>query len=214
MAMKKKMPKDRKEDILEKAVQLFLKKGYEKATLRDLGKAAGIQAPGVYYYFKSKKDILNQLHRDSWNRFRVMVLDQAKEAGDPEERIRAYVYNMIKFQGVMAEKNLMLDNSVSVRNIKGRKACEREVFEFLRDTLGEFAAEKGLENDINPTLAAFSLYAIASHVHHWYRQNGKLSLEEVAEYVIRLFLFGFSSGHQGLAEARPSVCKEHLARDG
>jgi hypothetical protein len=123
------------------------------------------------------------------------VLDQAKAGADPEERIRLYVHNMIKFQLVMAEKNVMFDNSITTRKIKGRKGQEREVFEFLRDTLEELATAKGLADDISPSLAAFSLYAMASHVHQWYKPNGKLTVEAVSEQVTRLFLFGFSGGY-------------------
>jgi TetR/AcrR family transcriptional regulator, cholesterol catabolism regulator len=184
------MPKDRREEILEKSVQLFLKKGYDKATLRDIGKAVGIQAPGVYYYFKSKKDILNQIHQGSWKRFREMVLDPAKAGADPEEKIRLYVCNMIKFQLAMAEKNVMFDNSASVKRIRGRRAQEREVFDFLRNTLGELAAAKGLHN-VSPTIGAFSLYAIVTHVHGWYKPNGRLTVDELGEELTRLFLFGF-----------------------
>jgi TetR/AcrR family transcriptional regulator, cholesterol catabolism regulator len=185
------MPNDRKEEILAEAVQLFLKKGYERTSLRDLGKAVGMQAPGIYYYFKSKKDILYQIHQDSWQKFREMVLDRAQELTDPEEKIRVYVSNMIKFQLVMAEKNLMADDSVAAKTIKGRKGHEREVFDFLRGALGELAAAKGLKNTINLSHAAFALFAMVSRVYRWYKPNDKLSPEELTEEIIRLFFFGF-----------------------
>jgi hypothetical protein len=51
------LPKDRKHELQQKAIQLFVKKGHEKTTLRDLGKAVDIKGPGVYHYFKSKKDL-------------------------------------------------------------------------------------------------------------------------------------------------------------
>jgi AcrR family transcriptional regulator len=185
------MPKDRKEEILEKAVRLFLKKGYERTSLRDLGRAVGIQAPGLYYYFKSKKDILYQINQNSWQKFREMILDQAKEVADPEERIKLYIHNMIKFQLVMAENNLITDDSIATRMVKSRKEQEKEVLDFLRDTLGELAAVKGLKNNINLTLAAFGLFSMVSRIYRWYKPNGKLSIEELVEQTFRLFLFGF-----------------------
>ena len=188
--------KDRKEEILEKSVLLFVKKGYDKATLRDIGKAVGIQAPGVYYYFKNKRDILNQIHQNSWKRFREIVLDPAKTGADPKEKIRLYVCNMIKFQLAMGEKNVMLDNSASVKKLKGRKAQEREVFDFLRHTLRELAEGEALKSTVSPTAAAFSLYAMVTHVHAWYKPNGRLTIERLGEELTRLFLFGFCKGEQ------------------
>jgi TetR/AcrR family transcriptional regulator, cholesterol catabolism regulator len=184
------MPNDRKEAILAKAVQLFLKKGYERTSLRHFVKAVGMQVPGIYYYFKSKKDILYQIHQDSWQKFREMVLDRAQELTGPEEKIKVYVSN-IKFQLVMAEKNLMADDSVASKTIKGRKGHEREVFKFLRGALGELAAAKGLKNSINLSHAAFALFAMVSRVYRWYKPNDKLSPEELTEEIMRLFFFGF-----------------------
>src|SRR4030065_2107363 len=162
------MPQDKKEEILTKAVHLFLTKGYEKASMRDLGKAVGIQAPGLYHYFKNKKEILQQINDDSWQKFHDMILDEAKKVADPEEKIKLYIRNMIKYQFVLAEKTLIVDDSIPIKHIKGRREEERVVFCFLRDTLRELAETKGLRNDIDLTLAAFTLFSMVARIYKWY----------------------------------------------
>jgi TetR/AcrR family transcriptional regulator, cholesterol catabolism regulator len=188
------MLNERKDEILDKAVQLFLKKGYEKTTLRDIGKSVGIQAPGLYHYFKGKKAILYQIEHDGWQRFKEMVVDPVEKVSDPEEKIRLYICNMIRFQLALGERNLMVDNSVAVKGVKGRKGRDRKVFDLLRDTICEMATARGLKNSVNPTLAAFTLYSMVSHVHGWYKPNGELSVEELIEEITRLFFFGFNGG--------------------
>ena len=185
------MSQDKKEEILAKAVHLFLTKGYEKASMRDLGKAVGIQAPGLYHYFKNKKEILQQINDDSWQKFHDMILDEAKKVADPEEKIKLYIRNMIKYQFVLAEKTLIVDDSIPIKHIKGRREEERVVFCFLRDTLRELAETKGLRNDIDLTLAAFTLFSMVARIYKWYKPNGRLNLEELTEQVIRVFLYGF-----------------------
>ncbi len=198
------MPQDRREEILEKAVKVFLKKGYEKATMRDLGKTVGIQAPGLYHYFKSKKDILHQINEDSWQKLHEMILDKAKELNDPEERIKLYIRNMIKYQFVLAEKTLLVDDSIPMKYIKGRKEEEREVFYFLRDTLGELAESRGLKNTIDPTLAAFTVYSMVARIYRWYKPNGRISIEELTEQIMQMFFHGFYGRENGTFQAGTS----------
>ena len=45
--------------ILKSAIELFISSGFEKATMREIAKKAGISPGAIYYYFKSKERILN-----------------------------------------------------------------------------------------------------------------------------------------------------------
>lgn len=180
-----------REKLLTQAVKLFLKKGYEKTSTRDIAKAVGIQAPGIYYYFKSKKDILSELNEEGWDRFRRLILDKAKELDDPEARIELYIRNMIKYEFEIGERNLILDDSISIKNAKNRKSYEKLVFQFLRDTLRELAEKRGIKNAIDPGVAAFSLYPMIAGVHRWYKPNGRIKIEDLSEQIIQLFMEGF-----------------------
>lgn len=52
-----KPPDERKKELLEIALSLFLKYGYEKISIKDIADKAGV-APGLfYYYYKSKMQI-------------------------------------------------------------------------------------------------------------------------------------------------------------
>lgn len=52
---------DRKEEIIKKALKLFLQKGYEKASLNDIAREVGISKPGVYHYFASKDALFREV---------------------------------------------------------------------------------------------------------------------------------------------------------
>ncbi len=185
------MGKDKREQLLGKAVQLFLKHGYEKTSMRDLAKAVGIQAPGIYYHFKSKKDILYQINQESWQKFNELILSKAKEITDPEEKIKLYIRNMIIYQLKLGQTTLILDDSTPVKYIRERKTQEREVFNFLRDTLRELAEIKGIQKTTDPTVGAFTLYSMVAHIYKWYNPKGRMSLEELANQMIRFFFSGF-----------------------
>ena len=47
-----------REHLLETALRLFLETGFDSATMRDIGKAAGLALGAAYYYFPSKEAIV------------------------------------------------------------------------------------------------------------------------------------------------------------
>ena len=50
--------------ILDEAASLFLKQGYEAASVRRIAEAVGMQAASIYHHFNSKEDLLEViLHR-------------------------------------------------------------------------------------------------------------------------------------------------------
>ncbi|MEZ5169223.1 MAG: TetR/AcrR family transcriptional regulator [Acidimicrobiia bacterium] len=55
----------RKALILESAVELFRRKGYEATGIDEIGAAAGITGPGVYRHYGSKQEILDEVVRQS-----------------------------------------------------------------------------------------------------------------------------------------------------
>lgn len=51
----------RKAQILTAAAQIFARKGYERATIADIAKQAGVAEGSIYNYFKNKGDLLVSL---------------------------------------------------------------------------------------------------------------------------------------------------------
>jgi AcrR family transcriptional regulator len=52
----------RRQQIIDGALHVFSKKGFEKATNKDIAAAAGIGSPGlIYHYFKDKSDLFRQV---------------------------------------------------------------------------------------------------------------------------------------------------------
>ena len=50
--------KETREKILERALALFRKRGFEKTTMRDVAESAGVALGGAYYYFPSKESLV------------------------------------------------------------------------------------------------------------------------------------------------------------
>jgi len=54
--------KSTRERILDVALDLFIEKGYDKTSLREIAEPLGFSKAALYYHFASKEDILMALH--------------------------------------------------------------------------------------------------------------------------------------------------------
>jgi AcrR family transcriptional regulator len=53
-----------KEQILKTALKHFAQKGYENTSIEEIAKEIGITKPAVYYYFKNKKTLYNEIFKN------------------------------------------------------------------------------------------------------------------------------------------------------
>jgi len=69
---------DKKTLILTHAVALFAEKGYHLTTIQDIADAAGIAKGGIYFYFKSKEELLLSVVTEYFDR----LFNDTVEAGE------------------------------------------------------------------------------------------------------------------------------------
>ena len=47
--------KDTRERILDTALDMFIERGYDKTSLREIAERVGVTKPALYYHFSSKE---------------------------------------------------------------------------------------------------------------------------------------------------------------
>lgn len=81
--MKKQQPQISEDKILEASWELLGKEGIEKFSMRRLADRLGIQAPSLYWYFKSKQDLYQRLA----NQVSKVILEEFHAEGDWKEQL-------------------------------------------------------------------------------------------------------------------------------
>jgi len=61
---KEKLTKERHKQILDAAIEVFTRKGYEAATMPDIAQAAGVAAGTIYLYFPNKRELFIHAVKD------------------------------------------------------------------------------------------------------------------------------------------------------
>lgn len=87
---------NRKEEILEAAVQVFADKGYFKATTADVASYANISQPYVYKFYKSKEELLLAALDRSMERIADSFTDITSNAESVENEMTS------AYEGLMA----------------------------------------------------------------------------------------------------------------
>lgn len=81
--MKKQQPQISEDKILEASWELLGEEGIEKFSLRRLADRLGIQAPSLYWYFKSKQNLYQRLA----NQVSKIILEEFHSEGDWKEQL-------------------------------------------------------------------------------------------------------------------------------
>jgi AcrR family transcriptional regulator len=74
--------------ILEAAKKIFLEKGYEQASIRNIAEAIEYSPGTIYLYFKEKDEIFHALHQEGFRKF-LEYMAPLQFVADPFERLKA-----------------------------------------------------------------------------------------------------------------------------
>src|SRR5258705_4847407 len=84
-------------EILSHATDVFCKKGYEGASMRDLSRATGMSLAGLYYYFESKERLLFLIQKHTFTTIVQRLKARLDGVSDPELQIRIFVLNHLEY---------------------------------------------------------------------------------------------------------------------
>ncbi len=79
--------------ILKAAVGLFARKGYAGASTREICEAAGITKPVLYYHFRGKEQLYQELMIDCFSDHQKTLLRSAKLRGGLRSRLVHILYD-------------------------------------------------------------------------------------------------------------------------
>jgi len=178
------------------AAQLFRDRGYDATSVSDIARALGLTKAGLYHHFESKEALLFEIMMFGLYKVRDEVIVPIRAIRDPEERLRQLILRhgriITRGQGAVAH----LGDEIRALPPAARKQIEhrmRVYFDLVRETLGELQAA-GRLRAVDRTVATFSLIGMILWVPRWYRQDGALSQEAVAEQIAAFALGGLIRG--------------------
>jgi AcrR family transcriptional regulator len=185
---------DRREFIAKIASKVFSEKGYQVASLQDVATGAGITKAGVYYYFKSKDDILAYiLIRNSdifLEKLKRSIKESKEKALTPQDTFKrlivAYAQHINndkdKRQIVLRERH-----QLSGKYKKELFRREQAIFRLLRHELQEIP---DLEKKINVNIISFLFISMSHWLGYWYKEGKGLNINDIIDQSIWIIMHG------------------------
>lgn len=93
---KKEEKQEMRKRILDAARKIFLEKGYEKTSIRNIVNEINYSPGMIYFHFKDKSEIFNELHKEGF-RLLLAQLKILDSVADPFERLKAVGKVFIQF---------------------------------------------------------------------------------------------------------------------
>ncbi|MHC4550035.1 MAG: TetR family transcriptional regulator [Planctomycetota bacterium] len=178
-------------EILRRAAQVFRRKGFHGAGMREIAEGLGVAPGALYYYFESKEDLLYACQTLSLQR----LLESARSivgtdlAADEKLRrlIHAHLGHILdELGGSFAHIEFhALPEPLLKEVVSKRDAYERLVRRVLREGI-----DAGRFRPADVKLAALSLLGALNWTVVWWRPEGHRDLAGVADQMAATFLEG------------------------
>ena len=187
---------ERLRKILKTSARIFAEKGYHRTSIRDISRATEMSLAGLYYYFRTKEELLYLIQEQCFLTLLQRWEKTADLKSDARERIRTFVENHLGFflhnmyeMKVMAHEDESLTGEFEERIL----VLKRRYVKILMDLIVELQSPEGGKG-INLRAATFTLFGMMNWIYTWYHPKRDLPLPEVIEQMLRIYFFGILKG--------------------
>ena len=188
---------DRLDEIYRRAAVIICEKGFDATSMSDIAEAVGLTKAGIYHYVPGKKELLYAIMSYAMDLLEIKVIAPARMITNAEQRLCLIINNHVKLiaKGSRPEGysplSILTDEIAGLTKTDQRRiiARKRVYLDLVRETLEQLQAESKLKN-IDVTVGAFSLFGMLLLISRWYRPDGALTSEQVAEEIGKIVFGG------------------------
>ncbi|MCB0103769.1 MAG: TetR/AcrR family transcriptional regulator [Anaerolineales bacterium] len=146
--------------ILNSAIKVFAKKGFEATRMEDIAKATKLSVGGVYWYYKSKEEIIIAIMEQLIDKDVKDLRALLEAEGTVRMRLETYISLSIEaaqeYALVVYELYSLVPRNTKVRN------HIRAYLQIYRDTLTQFVQQGVERGEFKPVKAGEAALAFAA----------------------------------------------------
>lgn len=185
---------ERREAVIGAAIALFVERGYEATSMNDLAERLRVTKPTLYYYFDSKEKILLEIIERAQSQVADALADAVGEGGDGRARLTAFCRRyallamtplgqcQIKAHGYLRGRTLRAGLRAKIAAIDG----------LVNDIVRQGQADGSLRI-ADARLATFSVFGLLNWAAFWFREDGRLPPERIAELLTSILIDGLGA---------------------
>lgn len=195
MTKDKNSAKMSREAILDEAKKLFSEKGYRGTTLGDLTKKFGVSKPAIYYYFKSKNEILSELHTKAYSQ-----LAGGKEKLLSSDTAEVKLLKILKHHATVIANNAEItkiffqENNEIPRKLRDSIRKRRRDYTDWVTGLYREGIREGSFKEMDPGIAVNLLIGACNWICEWYSEKGKFDADYIVDCMMDILYSGYVTG--------------------
>lgn len=184
--------KSRWDEILVVSARLFCDKGFLATTMDDIAAELNITKPALYYYIKTKHDLLYVICESAIKELIEGVRRINESPGGPEEKL----HELIRWHVTMFARNgdiltvYLADESELPADKRSLiRGMSREYESIYREIVRRAIDEK-VFRELDVPMVVRAISGMCNWLSSWYRSDGQLAAEEIADIFFDLILKG------------------------
>jgi AcrR family transcriptional regulator len=185
----KKLVDKRRQQIADGAIRVFVKIGFDKATMRQLAKAAKLSIGNIYNYVKSKEDVLFlSMELGAQAASDLASREINTDSNDPVKDLRESIIQLFKTVDTMEEYVLFVYQDLRQLPAKQRQhilGADQEVVGWIQKLLSDGIKRGMFKVDIDTRLVSENIVMAA---HMWSLRRWSLTKNYTLDKYIKLQL--------------------------
>jgi AcrR family transcriptional regulator len=179
------------ESILLVAAEVFNRHGYDATSMGMLAEQLGITKSAIYHHVPSKEHLLELALDRALSRLEAILVDPLASTGAAVDRL---LYVLRSATGVLTDQ---LPFVTLLLRLRGNTDIERAALERRRafnraiaELVDEARSDGDIRSDLDPRTTTRLLFGMIGSVVDWYRPDGPVSAETVANDVVAVAFGG------------------------
>jgi len=183
----------RLDSILKAAAGVMAEVGFEGASVRKVAARAEIGLSGIYYYFKSKDEMLFALQENAFSLLVERLEDRLEKADTASERLKAVVDN--HFQFFCENMDDLKVCSYEIESLSGEYyekvlKVRRRYFGLVKEVVAENIPAG---SKIDPDLSALFLFGSLNWIFMWYDAEKNSDIDMLSSQLMKIYLNGIAT---------------------
>jgi TetR/AcrR family transcriptional regulator, cholesterol catabolism regulator len=187
-------------EILVAAGEVFHEKGYQAARIEDIASRVGILKGSLYYYIETKEDLLFALSDSAHaSGLESIAEDPELAASDAPTRLGAFILRWVDVLEANPPYATVAERDVG--RLRGDRyehvmAKRNQLHGYVRGLIEQGIAEGAFDAGIDPGVATNALFEMYNGTRHWFRLEGRMSTDEIAQWYRAFTLKGLAASPQ------------------
>ena len=186
--------------LLDVAVAVFIERGYEASTMDELAARLGVTKSAIYHHVPSKVELLRLALDRALDELFAVTREPAAMTGPAIDRLEHVVRGSVR---VLAAELPFVTLLLRVRgNSDVERAAlqrRREFDRFVTELVRAAEREGSVRTDVDPALMGRLLFGTVNSLTEWYRPDGPLSADDLADALVTSAFDGLRTRRAGAA---------------